>query len=99
MFKDFKVIKLKSTIQELQNKESDINKFINRFNHMAKFFDIKNEQPLPNKEIGISIYVWNTPSNIHIVGRGILMPKLVHYQISQGHGKLFTYTLINEEDM
>ena len=25
--------------------------------------------------------------------------KLVHYQISQGHGKLFTYTLINEEDL
>ena len=25
--------------------------------------------------------------------------KLAHYQISQGHGKLFTYTLINEEDL
>lgn len=25
--------------------------------------------------------------------------KLVHYQISQGHGKLFTYTLLNEEDL
>ena len=25
--------------------------------------------------------------------------KLAHYQISQGYGKLFTYTLINEEDL
>ena len=25
--------------------------------------------------------------------------KLAHYQISRGHGKLFTYTLINEEDL
>ncbi len=25
--------------------------------------------------------------------------KLAHYQISQGHGKLFTYTLLNEEDL
>ena len=25
--------------------------------------------------------------------------KLVHRQISQGYGKLFTYTLINEEDL
>lgn len=25
--------------------------------------------------------------------------KLAHYQISQGHGKLFTYTLINEDDL
>lgn len=25
--------------------------------------------------------------------------KLVHYQISQGYGKLFTYTLLNEEDL
>lgn len=81
-FQDFRVVKIKSTIEELENPESKLNDFIARFNRMAQIFKIVNDQPLPNKYIDTEIFVWKTPSNIHIVGRAILEPKLVHYQIN-----------------
>lgn len=81
-FQDFKCVKIKSTREEIENPDSELNYFISRFNKLAPLTNIIKDQPLPNKYIDVEMYVWNTPSNIHIVGRALLSPKLIHYQIN-----------------